>query len=48
MELVIILVYLAIPILAIAWLLGWRRENREQLKDVQERLERIETSLGIR
>ncbi len=36
--LVLILVYLAIPILAIAWLLSWRRQNRERLSDIQNAL----------
>ena len=48
MELLITLVYLAFPVLVIAWLLAWRRNNRERRRDVQERLERIERTLGIR
>ena len=45
MEILLIIVYLLIPILVLAWILGWRREMREGLSDVQARLDRIENHL---
>jgi hypothetical protein len=38
MAILIILAELAILILVIAWVVGWRRENRDQLTDVQNHL----------